>query len=596
MSVLPVPSILDDIKEKGIRKAVYESLDRTTERITAGMNLQDIREALRGDKPSRRPNPRLTPHADGFWLHMRPSYYHTSVTGLYPTMRLGWLSTFFFAFEIITGLFLMIFYTPSPDVAYSDMKNLLGNVPMGQLMRDLHRLGAEGMVLVVALHMLRTFITGSYKKPRQFTWFTGVILLLVTLFLSFSGYLLPWDQLAFWAVTIGTSMAEAAPPQVVGTNVNLLLRGAPDIGAGGLLRFYLLHVFALPLITSIFIGVHYYKVVLHGHSLPPREEEVGKDTAKRVPMDRRTYYIPDVMSNELAMIGLWGFILVLMCVWFYHAPLENHADPQVTPLHTTAPWYFLWLQGMLKLGDKVIMGVVLPTVIFGFLFVLPYVDLTPSRRYAHRRIALSAGMFTVLALVVLTYMGTPFYGVSTEASAEVAQELIPMEGVGEVRAIPYDELKANLTVTDIEHTILSTDVEAWKLSQTPILLDEVIVAKDPGVIVITEDNIEDLEERYAEDYPALWHAVEEFHHLLYDEYGESLPNARGYISISQKQENLIRFYLLMTWDVPEVDEKSGEIKMDGDEARLLLDVDGNPIRSISGKQIYVHQEAEWHAH
>lgn len=596
MSVLPVPSILDDIKEKGIRKAVYESLDRTTERITAGMNLQDIREALRGDKPSRRPNPRLTPHADGFWLHMRPSYYHTSVTGLYPTFRLGWLSTFFFAFEIITGLFLMIFYTPSPDVAYSDMKNLLGNVPMGQLMRDLHRLGAEGMVLVVALHMLRTFITGSYKKPRQFTWFTGVILLLVTLFLSFSGYLLPWDQLAFWAVTIGTSMAEAAPPEVVGTNVNLLLRGAPDIGAGGLLRFYLLHVFALPLITSIFIGVHYYKVVLHGHSLPPREEEVGKDTAKRVPMDRRTYYIPDVMSNELAMIGLWGFILVLMCVWFYHAPLENHADPQVTPLHTTAPWYFLWLQGMLKLGDKVIMGVVLPTVIFGFLFVLPYLDLTPSRRYAHRRIALSAGMFTVLALVVLTYMGTPFYGVSTEASAEVTQELIPMEGVGEVRAIPYDELKANLTVTDTADTIQATDVEAWKVSQTPLDFDATIIARDPGVIVVTEDNIEDLEELYAEDYPALWHAIEEFHHLLYDEYSENLPNAIGYISISQKQENLIRFYLLITWDVPEVDEESGEVKMDGDEPRLLLDVDGNPIRSVSGKQVYIHQEAEWHAH
>lgn len=596
MSVLPVPSILDDIKEKGVRKAVYETLDRTTERVTAGMNLQDIREALRGDKPSRRPNPRLTPHADGFWLHMRPSYYHTAVTGLYPTFRLGWLSTFFFAFEIITGLFLMIFYTPSPDVAYNDMKNILGNVPLGQLMRDLHRLGAEGMVTVVALHMLRTFVTGSYKKPRQFTWFTGVVLLLVTLFLSFSGYLLPWDQLAFWAVTIGTSMAEAAPPQVVGTNVNLLLRGAPDIGAGGLLRFYLLHVFALPLITTIFLGVHYYKVVLHGHSLPPREEEVGKDTAKRVPMDRRTYYIPDIMSNELAWIGMCGFILVLLCLWFFHAPLENHADPQVTPLHTTAPWYFLWLQGMLKLGDKVIMGVVLPTVIFGFLFVLPYVDLTPSRRYAHRRIALSLGMLTCLALVILTYMGTPYYGVSTAANDEVAQELIPMEGVGEIRAIPFDELQANLTATESSNVIWSVEVDAWKNSTAPVDFDANVLARDPNAIVIREDNLDQLEELYKENYPELWKAIEEYHHLLFDEFSDSLPNAVGYISISLTQSNLVRFYILMTWDVPQVDDEGEIVMNDDDEPKLLLNEEGNPIRAISGKQVYIHEESEWHAH
>ncbi|MBI5928075.1 MAG: cytochrome bc complex cytochrome b subunit [Chloroflexi bacterium] len=596
MSVLPVPSILDDIKEKGVRKAVYETLDRTTERITAGMNLQDIREALRGDKPSRRPNPRLTPHADGFWLHMRPSYYHTSVTGLYPTFRLGWLSTFFFAFEIITGLFLMIFYTPSPDVAYNDMKNILGNVPLGQLMRDLHRLGAEAMVTVVALHMLRTFITGSYKKPRQFTWLTGVILLLVTLFLSFSGYLLPWDQLAFWAVTIGTSMAEAAPPQVVGTNVNLLLRGAPDIGAGGLLRFYLLHVFALPLITTIFIGVHYYKVVLHGHSLPPREEEVGKDTAKRVPMDRRTYYIPDIMSNELAWIGMVGFILVLLCLWFFHAPLENHADPQVTPLHTTAPWYFLWLQGMLKLGDKVIMGVVLPTLIFGFLFALPYIDLTPSRRYAHRRIALSGGMLTCFTLIVLTFMGTPHYGVSTAANDEVAQVLIPMEGVGAIRSIPFDELKANLTASRSENVIWTVDVDAWKNATPRADFDANILARDPNVIAITDSNIDQLEEQYKDNYPTLWKAIEEFHHLLFEEFPDNLPNAVGYMSISLKQENLARIYILMTWDVPELDKESGEIIMKDDEPKLLLDVDGNPIRSVSGKQVYIHQESEWHEH
>src|SRR5690606_32048589 len=218
-----------------------------------------------GDLPDTTLNPRLLPRADGFRLHMPASCFHRDMPGLYPTLRLGWLSTDFVAFETITGLILMVWYAPSPEVAYSNMINILGNVPLGQLMRDLHRLGAEAMVLIVTLHMLRTFFTGSYKKPRQFTWFTGVVLLFATLFLSFSGYLLPWDQLALWAVTIGASMIEATPPPIVGTNLNLLVRGGPEMGANGLLRFYLLHVLLVPAVLFIFTGVHYYKVIVHGH-------------------------------------------------------------------------------------------------------------------------------------------------------------------------------------------------------------------------------------------------------------------------------------------------------------------------------------------
>jgi quinol-cytochrome oxidoreductase complex cytochrome b subunit len=273
----------EQVREMGVKQATIAKADEIVERVTAGLNTNDIRSALKGDEP-RRPNPRLRPHADGFWFHIRPSFYHTEVTHIYPTFRLGWLSTFMFVWETITGIFLMIFYTPRPGTAYSDIWNILTNVPLGALMRDLHRLGAEVMVLVVALHMLRTFVTGSYKVPRQFTWLTGMLLLVLTLVLSFSGYLLPWDQLAYWAVTVAVSAAEAAPPaEIVGKNINLLVRGAPTFGPGGLLRWYLLHVLVLPLLTGIFIFVHYYKVVLHGHSLPPGREQIGEDTAKRVP-------------------------------------------------------------------------------------------------------------------------------------------------------------------------------------------------------------------------------------------------------------------------------------------------------------------------
>ena len=190
------------------------------------------------------------------------------------TFRLGLLSTYFFILETFTGIFLMIFYAPTPERAYGDMLKILSGVPFGQFMRDIHRLGAEGMVIVVTLHMVRTFLTGSYKKPRQFTWLTGVILLLATLLMSFSGYLLPWDQLAYWAVTIGTSMADKAP--VVGASTKLLLLGAPSIGAGGLLRFYLLHVLFVPLAIIFVFFIHYYKVVRVAFRCPRRKRKWGR--------------------------------------------------------------------------------------------------------------------------------------------------------------------------------------------------------------------------------------------------------------------------------------------------------------------------------
>jgi len=432
--------VLDEVKQKGLRPALKGKWVDLVTRVTAGLSPDDVHGVLRDDTPGR-PNPRLTPHAEGFWLHMKPTYYHRMVDGFYPTFRLGWLSTFFGVFEIVTGIYLMIYYTPSPLVAYENMLNLLSNVPFGQIMRDMHRLAAELMVIVVVLHMLRTFITGSYKKPRQFTWATGVVLLFVTLVLSFSGYLLPWDQLSLWAVTIGASMVEAIPPEVVGRNVNLLVRGAPEFGANGLLRFYLLHVVALPLAGIVAFGVHYYKVIHHGHSLPPEAEKVGEDTAKRVPMDSRVYFMPQIMTRELwYVLGLLA-ILFAAAAYLYNAPaLEPHANPLITPLHTTAPWYFLWLQGMLKVGDKVVWGLIVPGLLTGLLLVVPYLEVGPSRRYGDRRIGLSLAALFVAAMALLSYMGTPHYAVSTSPDQEAVAELLPQTHPGPLRSAPWEDL------------------------------------------------------------------------------------------------------------------------------------------------------------
>jgi quinol-cytochrome oxidoreductase complex cytochrome b subunit len=459
--------LVKQIKSTGVKATVAQRLDDGFTRLTAGLSWNDVRGVLRGDPPAK-PNPRVKPHTEGFWFHIRPTFYHEAVTTLYPTFRLGLLSALFFTFEIITGIFLMIFYTPAPTYAYANMIDILTNVPFGKFMRDLHRLGAEGMVIVVTLHMLRTFITGSYKKPRQFTWFTGVVLLVITLVLSFSGYLLPWDQLAFWAVTIGTSMADAVPG--IGPQVNLLLRGAPDIGAGGLLRFYLFHVVLFPLIGVIFVAVHYYKVVRFGISLPPEMEPVGEDNARKVAPDKRVNFMPDILTNELMYAGVaFAIMAISVITWYAGAPLEHHADPLVTPNHTVAPWYFYWLQGLLKiphmipflptevagnldrffanvlgLTPKVFWGVIVGPAMIAILFVVPYIDPNPSRRYKDRKIMfVIGGLFTALVLY-LSLAGIPtgvpitgFGYVGGDPASEVAQAFIPDEGVGPVRRLPY---------------------------------------------------------------------------------------------------------------------------------------------------------------
>lgn len=597
MSVLPFPSFLDDVKEKGLKRAIFEGVNEVVERATAGMNLQDIREALRGEAASRKPNPRLQPHADGFWLHMRPSYFHKSVTGLYPSFRLGWLSTYFVFFETITGIFLMIWYTPSPEVAYANMLNIMSNVPLGQYVRDLHRLGAEGMVLIVFLHMLRTFFTGSYKKPRQFTWFSGVILLIITAFLSFSGYLLPWDQLALWAVTIGASMAEAAPPEIVGTNVNLLLRGGPDIGANGLLRFYLLHVLALPALLFVFTGVHYYKVIVHAHSLPPREENIGEDTAKRVPLDKRVYFIPDVLTSEIMWIAVATFVLTVLVTWFYHAPLETHADPQVTPLGTTAPWYFLWLQGMLKLGDKTLMGVILPTIIIVFLLAIPYLDTTPSRRWAHRRFAFTIAFILLAALVALSYMGLGEFGVKTSADSEIIHEMVKEPAhnhMGVLLPVPFDQLVSGMYTTH--------QLEALPGEEADVLAafnEEVQQRPDYSTILDYMDTQQHLVltgglnfAPIPADAPELNAALHDFAELLEENEGE-LHEPWGAIIITDTQNNLKRVDVIIVWDEVEIDNGHPVLDATGEPVLVIDEATGEPLTRINSQHIFIHRDAQY---
>ncbi|MBK6770477.1 MAG: cytochrome bc complex cytochrome b subunit [Ardenticatenales bacterium] len=421
--------------------------------IMAGLSAKELRAILRGDVPTERPNPRYRAQVKSFMLHLRPKYYQRGSTWFTHTWRLGWFATYFFVVETITGLILMLFYAPTPERAYGDMLYILSNVPYGKFMRDMHRLGAEGMVAVVILHMVRVYFTGSYKKERAFTWFTGVVLLLVTLVLSFSGYLLPWDQLAYWAVTIGTSMADAAPG--FGKQVNLLLRGAVDIWAGGLLRFYLLHIFLLPLVAIVVISIHYYKVSReHSISLPAVVEEGDMSPEEKRYNEERIDLIPNLIIHELMLTSVATFLMVAAVATFFSAPLEQHADQAITPLHTEAPWYFLWLQGMLKLGSKQLFGIVLPTLMFALLFVVPWIDRNPHRMAKRRPVAIGIGVMLSVIMLVLTYMGTPSYGIETPPAQDILSVFVPQTHPGPLRELPWDELHTAQTPADAADTRL----------------------------------------------------------------------------------------------------------------------------------------------
>jgi quinol-cytochrome oxidoreductase complex cytochrome b subunit len=174
------------------------------------------------------------------------------------TWYLGTLSFGTFMILVVTGILLMLYYHPSAPQAYADMKDLQFVVSAGVFLRNLHRWSAHTMVLLVFAHMFKVFYRGAYRKPREFNWVVGVILLIVTLLLSYTGYLLPWDQLAYWAITVGSNIMSAVP--VLGQKIRFLMLGGNSVNANALLRFYVLHCVILPLAAILFIAIHFWRI------------------------------------------------------------------------------------------------------------------------------------------------------------------------------------------------------------------------------------------------------------------------------------------------------------------------------------------------
>jgi quinol-cytochrome oxidoreductase complex cytochrome b subunit len=184
---------------------------------------------------------------------------------------LGSASLFLFLLQGITGIMLSVYYIPTPDHAYDSIQYIMNGVSFGWLIRGIHHWGASLMILIVFFHMLRTYFFGAYKYPREFTWFTGVLLLFLTLGMGFTGYLLPWDQRAYWATTVGTSIASTVP--FIGNFINQVLRGGADLSAVTLARFFSVHIWWFPALIAAFIGIHLYMVIRLGISSVPKEDD-----------------------------------------------------------------------------------------------------------------------------------------------------------------------------------------------------------------------------------------------------------------------------------------------------------------------------------
>ena len=207
------------------------------------------------------------------FLHLHPVRVRQHAVKFAYTFCLGGLSFFFFLVLTVTGVFLMFYYHPSVPRAYDDMKDLQYVVYMGPFLRNLHRWGAHAMVALVLLHMVRVFFAGAYRPPREFNWVLGVVLLVLTILLSYTGYLLPWDQLAFWGVTVGTNMADAVP--LLGESMKFLLLGGTKVNENALLRFYVLHCVLLPLLAGLVLCVHIWRVRKDGGVYLGDEPDAG---------------------------------------------------------------------------------------------------------------------------------------------------------------------------------------------------------------------------------------------------------------------------------------------------------------------------------
>jgi quinol-cytochrome oxidoreductase complex cytochrome b subunit len=437
---------MSDVTERGDAEATQDALEPKgalppAKGLRGKIERSDAWRSMFRHPQIETPRGRALQSFSNFFLHIYPVKIPARVLRLRYSFRLGFMAAVLFGILVVTGVCLMFFYTPAVGSAYGDMQSLKTGVGFGQLVRNVHRWSAHLMVLVVFLHLVRVFYAGAYKKPREFNWVMGVGLLLLTLALSFTGYLLPWDQLAYWAVTVGTNLVHYVP--LLGNWLQEVLIGGDQVGQSTLLRFYALHVAVLPIAVVVLLAVHIWRVRKDGFAVERSstgsfEEEATAPPAAAVPatapttlyggrsrvlgvVDRESVTAEDRLVDDTVfswphlivrhvVVALGVSTTVLALGVLFVAPLRGLANPNLTPEPAKAPWYFAGLQELLSHFDPLVAGILVPTAAVLTLVLLPYIDRNRATEARHRKVAIVIFTAMIVVAAVLTIIGTFFRG------------------------------------------------------------------------------------------------------------------------------------------------------------------------------------------
>jgi quinol-cytochrome oxidoreductase complex cytochrome b subunit len=334
-------------------------------------------------------------------LHLHPRTLPEKTLNVTLTLGLGGMALMLVSLLALTGILLLFVYEPSPDKAYASIITLQDDLLFGQLIRNIHHWSGNILVIISFLHLLRVYFTGAFHTSRQFNWVIGMVLFYLVLFSNFTGYLLPWDQLAFWAITICTSIIEYIP--VTGPWIQKLIRGGAEIGPTTLSIFYALHIALLPVLLFAVMPFHFWRVRKAGGVVIPRSPDE--------PEENKIEYIstiPNLVLREV-VVALLLVAFVLMYSVLFNAPLEAEANPGMSPNPAKAPWYFLGVQELLLHFHPLFAAVIIPSFFIGMSFLLPYLKtdlqmpgvwfISVKGRQMRRVSAIAAFIFTSLSIV-----------------------------------------------------------------------------------------------------------------------------------------------------------------------------------------------------
>lgn len=329
---------------------------------------------------------------------------------------LGSLCVMLFAVEAVTGIFLAMYYNPSPDKAYQSVDYIMKEVPLGSLLRGLHHWGASAMVVAVVLHLLSNFFSGTYKAPREATWIGGVCLLLFTLGLGFTGYLLPWDMKAYWATVVSTNIPADIP--IIGKFITHLALGGESVSGSTLTRFYAVHAMMLPALMLLFTVSHIFLVRIHGLAEETAEADPGQpaggnpatpapETRDAKPAERLYRFYPEhAWRSALVFTGV--FIVLIALSLFGHIPREQVAGTLVPDYLPRPEWYYMWLFQLLTYFPgkwEVVGSLAIPVLGLILLFAVPFMGRSRLLGAANRPLALAVGVTGIVGIVYLTVQG-----------------------------------------------------------------------------------------------------------------------------------------------------------------------------------------------